>query len=207
MGNNLESPNPGSLDDVEILKEKINENKEFKQKKENWSNILDILSKNGFDKSDFIKNFDKLIFDDEVLSPTFLYDILNKNRGDSITFNDYVFLFKINNFNKESYLKIKSIPKSSKEFIEYVFSFYDRDNDGIITKEELIDSINQIYKESGKDIYDLDIINQKSKIVNTIFDKCDKEQNNIINLEELITFYSNNKTELFNMFYFYENEK
>jgi hypothetical protein len=93
MGNNLESPNPGSLDDVEILKEKINENKEFKQKKENWSNILDILSKNGFDKSDFIKNFDKLIFDDEVLSPTFLYDILNKNRGDSITFNDYVFLF------------------------------------------------------------------------------------------------------------------
>ncbi|KAJ8300393.1 hypothetical protein KUTeg_021912 [Tegillarca granosa] len=75
---------------------------------------------------------------------------------------------------------------SVQEKLKWAFKLYDLDNDGFITREELLDIVDAIYKMVGNMVKLPEEENTPEKRVNKIFDIMDKNKDDKLTFEEFL---------------------
>ncbi|XP_042232970.1 neuronal calcium sensor 1-like isoform X1 [Homarus americanus] len=121
-------------------------------------------------------------------------------QGDATQYAHYVFnTFKHNNHGQisfEDFLGALSTVSrgSTQEKLQWIFGLYDVNNDGLITKSEMVDVVTAIYEMLGRSTEPQVEDNSAKDHVDKIFHLIDINQDGAITIEELAEWVSRDET-------------
>ncbi|XP_070532345.1 neuronal calcium sensor 1-like isoform X2 [Ptychodera flava] len=124
-------------------------------------------------QAEFIKIYKQFFpFGDPTKFATFVFNVFDENKDGLIEFEEFIRALSVTSRGNLD------------EKLDWAFRLYDLDNDGYITREEMLDIVDAIYRMVGNMVKLPEEENTPEKRVNKIFSIMDKNKNNRITKEE-----------------------
>ncbi|ORY29192.1 frequenin-like protein [Neocallimastix californiae] len=109
------------------------------------------------------------------------FNAIDLNNDGSITFDDFIITLDV-------------CKRNSTEKVDWIFRFFDIDNDGIISKNELYNFVDAIYKMLGKNEVETLLDNTVEKRVDTVLTAVNSKNKEVIKKEDFGKLINNNQT-------------
>ncbi|XP_052787825.1 neuronal calcium sensor 1-like isoform X1 [Mya arenaria] len=113
-------------------------------------------------------------FGDPSRFATFVFNVFDKNKDGYIEFHEFLQALSVTSRG------------NVEEKLQWAFRLYDLDSDGFITRDELRDIVDSIYKMVGNTVKLPEEENTPDKRVNKIFDVMDKNHDDKLSFEEFL---------------------
>ncbi|XP_064650371.1 neuronal calcium sensor 1-like isoform X2 [Lineus longissimus] len=126
------------------------------------------LTEEGFKK--IYKNY--FPFGNPSTFASMVFQIFDENKNGTIEFSEFIMALSV------------TTRGDVDEKLEWAFRLYDMDNDGYITRQEMLQIVNAIYEMVGKHTKLPEDENTPEKRVDRIFDIMDKNNDDMLSFEE-----------------------